>query len=227
MKKSLKITLIVLGVLVGIVALDTLQAKIFDNSPILKIRDNLDGGSIDYIDKGIFVNHYHCNNNEKVTTWKGTKFACSMEESKDTDLGGDTPLTNKTDLIFTISTGNKSCIPVELAVYEDGTYELFTTYRACGPAQICTDMLVYTKSIKGTYNYDVMKIFEDKNIVVDQPHSMDNLPEYEIYMSDKYVQKGYEYSYTIEKNTTNNSLNEFLKQIDVNLNLCASPEYIN
>lgn len=81
MKKSLKITLIVLGVLVGIVILDTLQAKIFDNSPILRIRDNLDGGSTDYIDKGIFVNHYHCNNNENVTTWKGTKFACSEKES--------------------------------------------------------------------------------------------------------------------------------------------------
>ena len=81
MKKGLKITLIVLGVLVGIVALDTLQAKVFDNSPILKIRDNLDGGSIDYVDKGLFVNHYHCNNNEKVTTWKGTKFACSIKES--------------------------------------------------------------------------------------------------------------------------------------------------
>ena len=81
MKKSLKITLIVLGVLVGIITLDTLQAKIFDNSPLLKIRDNLDGGSTDYIDKGLFVNHYHCNNNEKVTTWKGEKFACSEKEN--------------------------------------------------------------------------------------------------------------------------------------------------
>ena len=81
MKKGLKITLIVLGVLVNIVALDTLQAIIFDNSPFLKIRDNLDGGTIDYIDKGIFVNHYHCNSNEKVTTWKGTKFACSIKEN--------------------------------------------------------------------------------------------------------------------------------------------------
>ena len=81
MKKSLKIILIVLGVLVGIVVLDTLQAKIFDNSPLLKIRDNLDGGTIYYIDKGIFVNHYNCNNNEKVTTWKDAKFACSIKES--------------------------------------------------------------------------------------------------------------------------------------------------
>ena len=80
MKKSLKITLIVLGILIGIVALDTLQAKIFNNSPLLKIRDNLDGGSLDYVDKGLFVNYYHCNNSEKVTTWKKTKFACSVKE---------------------------------------------------------------------------------------------------------------------------------------------------
>ena len=80
MKKSLKITLIVLGVLIGIIFLDTLQAKIFNNSPLLKIRDNLDGGSLDYVDKGLFVNYYHCNNSEKVTTWKNTKFACSVKE---------------------------------------------------------------------------------------------------------------------------------------------------
>ncbi len=40
MKKSLKITLIVLGVLVGIVVFDILQTKVFDNSPIIKIRKN-------------------------------------------------------------------------------------------------------------------------------------------------------------------------------------------
>ncbi len=80
MNKGFKITLIVLGVLVSVIILDTIQAKIFDNSPLLKIRENLDGGSIDYIDKGIFVNHYHCNNNEDVTTWKKTKFACSIKE---------------------------------------------------------------------------------------------------------------------------------------------------
>ena len=225
MKKGLKITLIVLGVLVGIVALDTLQAKIFDNSPILKIRDNLDGGSIDYIDKGIFVNHYHCNNNEKVTTWKGTKFACSMEESKDTDLGGDTPLTNKTDLIFTISTSNKSCVPVKLAVYEDGTYELFTTYKTCRPGETCTMMLTYTKSIKGTYNYDVMKIIDNSTKANDNGYTNDNLPLYQIYMSDGYVKKGYQYNYTVEKNQSNKYLEEFLNEIDIELETCAEQEY--
>ena len=85
MKKGLKVSFIVLGFLVGIVVLDTLQAKIFDHSPILKIRENLDGGSTDYIDKGFLVNYYHCNNDEKVTTWKDEKFACSMK--KEVGLG--------------------------------------------------------------------------------------------------------------------------------------------
>lgn len=53
MKKGLKITLIVVGVLVGIIALDTLQAKIFNNSPIIKITKTY--SSSHKKDIGIFV----------------------------------------------------------------------------------------------------------------------------------------------------------------------------
>ena len=73
MKKGLKITLIILGVLVGIITLDTLQAKIFNNSPIIKIRKNLKGGYVKYIDKGLFVNHYYCSNKEEKTLFKNVK----------------------------------------------------------------------------------------------------------------------------------------------------------
>lgn len=51
MKKSLKITLIVLGVFLGIIIIDTLQALLFDNSPINRIRENLDGGNTDNIEE--------------------------------------------------------------------------------------------------------------------------------------------------------------------------------
>lgn len=81
MKKGLKITFIVLGVLLGIVVLDTLQAKFFDNSPLIKIRKDFKDGYVQYMDKGIFVNHYYCKNREENTTWKGTKFTCPIEES--------------------------------------------------------------------------------------------------------------------------------------------------
>ena len=74
MKKSLKITLIVLGILIGIIAIDTIQAIVFNNSPILKIRERINRcNEKDYIDKGIIVNHYHCNNE---SLFKSTKYNC-------------------------------------------------------------------------------------------------------------------------------------------------------
>ena len=78
MKKGLKITLIVLGVLIVIITLDTMQAKIFDNSPFIKIRKEFKDGYVQYIDKGLLVNHYHCGNNKEKTTWKSTKYACPI-----------------------------------------------------------------------------------------------------------------------------------------------------
>lgn len=140
---------------------------------------------------------------------------------------GDEPLTNHKEDGFTIRMGNKGCIPVQLTVYADGNYELFTEYDACKPGAFCNDMLKYTKSIKGTTDYDIIKIIEDDNIEVNKSHSMDDLPEYEIYMGNYYVEKGYEYYYSIGKGQTNKYLEEFLKEIDVDLKVCANPEYIN
>lgn len=142
-------------------------------------------------------------------------------------LGGDAPLTNYSEKTFTITIGNKNCIPVQLTLYEDGTYELFTAYESCRPGQTCNSMLKYTKSLKGKYDYDIMKILEDDSIEVDKSHSMDNLPEYEIYMGNYYIENGYGYYYTIEKGKTNKYLNEFLQNINVDLKICAEPEYID
>lgn len=78
MKKSLKLTLIVLGVLVGIIAVDTTQAIVFNNSPILHIREYINRcNEKDYIDNGIIVNHYLCNNESK-TLFKNTKYDCMV-----------------------------------------------------------------------------------------------------------------------------------------------------
>ena len=77
MKKVLKITLIVLGVFIGIIVIDTLQAKFINSSPILKIRENIDDKQ--YIDKGLLVNHYHCYN-EDITVFKNTKYFCDVSK---------------------------------------------------------------------------------------------------------------------------------------------------
>lgn len=82
MKKSLKIMFIIIAVVVGIIVMDTIQAIVFNNSPLLKIRENFNGGSTHYIDKGLVVNHYNCTNKEKKTLFKKAKYSCPIDENK-------------------------------------------------------------------------------------------------------------------------------------------------
>lgn len=131
------------------------------------------------------------------------------------------------DIIFHIERGNKSnCVKVMLSLYEDNQYELFTDYKECRPWQTCTMELQYTKSIKGTYNYDVTKIIEASTNANDKSYSKDNLPEYELYLGEKYVQKYDTAMFVVEKGQTNNYLDELLEQLDVDLNQCANPDYV-
>ena len=55
---------------------------------------------------------------------------------------------------------------------------------------------------------------------------MDNLPEYEIYLGEKYIQKYDTLTFTVEKGQTNKYLNELLKQLDIDLNQCANHDYV-
>ena len=97
MKKGLKITLIIL---LGFILLDTLQAKIFKNSPIISIKQKLDDES--YIKKGIFVDTFYCTNEKDIVTvsthFKSSKYSCAKsntnkeyEEDIDTEDNIDLP----------------------------------------------------------------------------------------------------------------------------------------
>ncbi len=79
MKKGLKITLIIIVGLIVLILVDTLQAKVFNNSPLLKIREYYNGGETYYIDKGLLVNHYYCNDSEEKTLFKNSKYDCPYE----------------------------------------------------------------------------------------------------------------------------------------------------
>ena len=131
------------------------------------------------------------------------------------------------DLILRIESGkNSRCVKVMLVLYEDNQYELFTDYKECRPLKTCTMELLYTKSIKGMYDYNVAKIIEASTNANDNVYSMDNLPEYELYLGEKYVQKYDTAMFVVEKGQTNNYLDELLEQLDVDLNSCANPDYV-
>lgn len=82
MKKSVKIILIILGVLVGIVLIDTIQAKVFDNNPILKIVENYNGGELYQKHKGIMVDTYIRTDGTKTTIFKWEKYSSVMKEKE-------------------------------------------------------------------------------------------------------------------------------------------------
>ena len=140
------------------------------------------------------------------------------------EIGTDI-LENHGEVLISIHVGNKDYVPVSLSLYDDGTYELFTAYESCRPGRICTSMLKYTKSVKGTYKYDVEKIIKASVNTDNKSYDMSNLPEYEIYLGDKYMKKYDSLMFTVEKGRKNKYLNELLDMLDVDLDKCAKPDY--
>ncbi len=72
MKKVIKIFLIVISTIVTIIILDTLQALLFNNDPIIGNETNC------RTKEGILVETYHCGNNTKITKFKKNN-SCDLD----------------------------------------------------------------------------------------------------------------------------------------------------
>lgn len=73
MKKYLKVSLIVLGVLMGIILLDSIQALIFNNNIVFGIETKC------MVKKGVLVNTYHCGDGKNITKFKLFNSSCDTE----------------------------------------------------------------------------------------------------------------------------------------------------
>ncbi len=73
MKKSLKVSLIVISALIGIILLDSIQALIFNNNILFGIETKY------MVKKGILVNTYHCGNGKNITKIKLFNSSCDSE----------------------------------------------------------------------------------------------------------------------------------------------------
>ena len=82
MKKIVKIILITVCILVSVIAIDTLQAKAFDNKPIIKIIEDYNGGNLYQKHKGILVDTYIYVDGSQKTYFKWTKRAY-IEQNKE------------------------------------------------------------------------------------------------------------------------------------------------
>ncbi|MCM1371037.1 MAG: helix-turn-helix transcriptional regulator [Clostridium sp.] len=219
--------------------LEEVNDKIIEYITTHEIPEEYNSNYVDIIKNKVIVNYVTVNDNIIQDFKKNIVDSDLIEFQQNVDIISDSnkcinypteigekPLETHGELLINIQTGKKKYVPVSLSIYDDGTYELFTAYEACKPGRLCNMMLKYTKSIKGTYNYDIRKILEYSINANNKSYSMENLPEYEIYLG-LWTEEYDTLMFTVEKGKKNKYLDEFLKSINVDLNKCAKPEYID
>ena len=107
MKKYIKVFLIVIGIIVGIILLDSLQALVFDNNPIIGIQTR------NMKKVGIFVDTYHFGNGKHDTVIKGFSPSSSYN-------GGNYILVDETK-----NKKDLACDDMLEGFYEDEKYSYF------------------------------------------------------------------------------------------------------
>ena len=82
MKKWLKLIIILITILVSIIILDSIQARIFKQSPIISWKEEL-ADSDSWVDKGLIIDTYYCTKEKDIITvymkFKGNKFTCPID----------------------------------------------------------------------------------------------------------------------------------------------------
>ena len=105
--KFIKRFLIVIGVIVGIILLDSIQALVFDNNPVIGIQTR------NMKKVGILVETIHCDNGKHNTVIRGFSYSCSYN-------GGTYKLVDKTKNNLTFS-----CAEALQSFYEDDHYNYY------------------------------------------------------------------------------------------------------
>lgn len=70
LNKYKKYILIAVFSIIILIIIDISQALIFQNSPVLKIREHFDGGTLYYKDKGLITYTYNCIDKKKKNGFK-------------------------------------------------------------------------------------------------------------------------------------------------------------
>ena len=85
MNKYIKIILIIVGVIIAIILLDTLQARIFKSSPIISYKVTLEDKN-SWVDKGILMDTYYCTKDSDIITvswhFKTNKYICPIDNEE-------------------------------------------------------------------------------------------------------------------------------------------------
>ena len=186
-----KIVLVV-SILIGIIILDSMQAFIFDNNPIIRVREYYNGGDINYKSKGILVDTINCSNGKKDTVIKGFSYSCSYD-------GGNYVLVDKTKEIKDFA-----CAEAVEQFYED---ENNTYYWNC-----IKDKYMVVKYDDGREE-KISDALKNKNIDIE---ILDKFDIYYIKYEKDTVNKDFDINIVFEDNC-NLKLNRYYKYKDRNI----------
>ena len=145
MKKVFKILLIVIVFILAFFTIDIIQARVFDNSPLIKITKNMDGGNLDQLDVGVFTKTYYCLNGTQKTIFKWEEYTCPEENNPTittqkitwdeiTENGVDA--TNKYPFTKTIKLNGNTVSSVDTST--PGTYTIVYTIQVNGETKSIT-----------------------------------------------------------------------------------------
>lgn len=106
----IKKVLMLIGIIIGIILVDSIQALVFDNNPIIGVQTR------NMKKVGILVDTYHCGNGKHDTVLKGFSYSCSYN-------GGNYILVDQTK-----NQKDFVCAEALESFYEDENY---TYYWSC------------------------------------------------------------------------------------------------
>lgn len=113
MKKVIKKASIIIGIVVAVLVLDSIQALVFDNSPFIKVRKYYNGGDLYYKDGGLLVETYCGTNGNKDTVIKGFSYSLS-DDTYDEEYKN-----RKTNELFDITTEPYSSDTVKIVTEKE------------------------------------------------------------------------------------------------------------
>ena len=192
---------------------------------LIPIKDELwDGGSIEY--KAILykVTKVHRINSASPTGYdEGLEIKILGKEIYNNVLvhikvlEKEDIINKENGLLFTINWMDTTKVPVQLNIYDNNKYKLYTHFKACMPGAVCTSELIYTKSEDGTYEYDALKIIQNSYDADTMQFTNNKLPDYEIYTGkDNHMYITFD---------SNKYLKEFLNELKINLKESAIADY--
>lgn len=146
MKKKI---LIVIGITVGIIILDSLQAFVFNNNPLLSIKKYQNGGDLNYVSTGILIDTYNCSNCKKDATIKGFSYSCSKAKDHDYKI-----VDTSKDI------DDFACIQVLEEIYKNDKYIYYLPCEKSKYIKVIYTKNNYQESLKSSLNEGCVHISE-------------------------------------------------------------------